>query len=111
LKDIAARWKFQRQIRDSLKDTDPAMAYVKNAPNAELYAIDVSFSALKEKAERDYLNQLPTSFVLKDEEVDRVRAAAANLILESPEFQRLLKDVGARIVEGPATAQPPALTQ
>lgn len=107
LKDIVARWKFQRQLRDSLKDTDPAMAYVKNAPDTELYAIDVSFSALKDKAERAYLNQLSTSFVLTDEEVDRVRAAAAKIILESPEFQRLLNDVGARIVE---SAQPPALT-
>ena len=71
---------------------------MKNAPGAELYAIDVSFAALSDKAERAYLKELPTSFVLKDEEVDRLRAAAGKIIAESPEFQRLLKDVGARLV-------------
>ena len=63
-------------------------------PNAEIYAIDVSFPALKDKAELDYLNQQPTSFVLPPEAVDRLRAAAGTIIMASPEFQRLLKDVG-----------------
>ena len=77
----------------------------RNAPNAQLYAIDVSFAQLKDKAEQAYLNQLPTSFVLTDEEVDRLRAAAGRIILDSPDFQRLLKDVGARIVD-PAAVKP-----
>ena len=58
----------------------------------------------QDKAERDYLNQQPTSFVLPAEAVDRLRAAAGTIILASPEFQRLLKDVGAKVVEG----HPPA---
>jgi NTE family protein len=106
LKDIDARWNALRQMRDSVafaKDKDPTMTYVVQAPKAELYTIDVSFQALKDKSERDYLNQLPTSFVLSDEEVDRLRGAAATIILESPDFQQLLKDEGARIVGRPAT--------
>ena len=109
LKDIAARWKSLRQIRDSAAfatDKDPAVAYVKNAPNADLYVIDVSFSALKDKGERAYLNQLPTTFVLPDEAVDRLRAAAKKLIVESPDFQRVLKDAGARMVPAAAGASP-----
>ncbi len=50
-----------------------------------------------DQAERAYLNEQPTSFVLPPEAVDRLRAAAGKIIVESPEFQRLLKDVGARI--------------
>jgi NTE family protein len=103
LKDIESRWKTLRAIRDSVafvKDKDPAVAYVENAPNADLYVVDVSFAALHDKAERDYLNQLPTSFVLPDEAVDRLRAAAAKLILESPDLRQVLKDAGARIVGG-----------
>ena len=106
LKDIDARWRALRQIRDSVafaKDKDPAMTYVVKAPNAEIYVIDVSFQALKDKSERDYLNQLPTSFVLSDEAVDRLRAAAATIILDSPDFQQLLKDKGARIADRPPT--------
>jgi NTE family protein len=71
---------------------DPALAQLVSVPNIDLYAIDVSFSALKDKAEFDYLNDLPTSFVLRPEAVDRLRAAAGTIISSSPEFKRLLKD-------------------
>ena len=74
---------------------DPAVAAALRVPDAEIYAIDVSFPALKDKAEFEYLNQQPTSFVLPPEAVDRLRAAAGTIILDSPEFKRLLKDVGA----------------
>ena len=99
LKDIGARWNTSRRIRDSAaftKDKDPAIKDIVNAPNAHIYVIDVSFKALKDKSERDYLNQLPTSFVLSDKAVDRLRAAAATIILDSPDFQQVLKDEGAR---------------
>ena len=76
--------------------------------------IDVSFQALKDKSERAYLNQLPTSFVLSDEAVDRLRVAAATIIFDSPYFRQVLKDAGARIVDRPAmgtTAAPSAHPQ
>ena len=66
----------------------------------------MSFAALKDKAEFEYLNELPTSFVLPDEAVDRLRAAAATIIMASPEFQRLLKEVGAKVVTAPMAVQP-----
>jgi NTE family protein len=101
LKDTAARWQALRRIRNSAAyaaNKDPAVAAALRVPDAEVYAIDVSFSGLKDKAELDYLNRQPTSFVLPAEAVDRLRAAAGTIIAASPEFQRLLKDVGARIV-------------
>jgi NTE family protein len=48
-----------------------------------------------------YLNRQPTAFVLPAEAVDRLRAAAKTIILASPEFQRLLKDLGAKMVADP----------
>jgi NTE family protein len=102
LRDIDARWTGLRAIRDSdafTKSKEPNLTNVVNAPNADIYVIDVSFRALKNKAERDYLNQLPTSFVLPGEAVDRLRAAAASAILESPDFREMLKDAGAKIVD------------
>jgi len=53
------------------------------------------------KAELEYLNGLPTSFVLPEAAVDRLGAAAGTIILSSPEFQRLLRDTGARVVTEP----------
>jgi NTE family protein len=51
------------------------------------------FDALKDETERDYLNGQPTSFVLPDEAVDRLRSAARRILGESEEFQRLLRDL------------------
>ena len=102
LRDIDARWTALRQIRDSLAfdaAKDPQMAYVVNAPVADIYTIDVSFQAVKDKSERDFLNQLPTPFALSDEAVDRLRAAAATIIFDSPDLRAALRDAGARIVD------------
>ena len=113
LKDISARWDTMRRIRNlagcSTSKDSPICAAVR-APEAEIYAIDVSFAALPDKAERDYLNQQPTSFVLPAEAVDRLRAAAGTIIQASPEFQRLLKDVGARVIADPSASGAGAAT-
>jgi NTE family protein len=104
LRDVIARWQMMRRVRESPAfdaNKDPEAAKLLRTPNIDLYAIDVSFAALNDEAERDYLNDLPTSFVLPPEAVDRLRAAAATIIRESPDFKRLLKDAGARIVTQP----------
>ncbi len=101
LRDTAARWANLRAMRDSgaiVNSRSEALDEVMTVPDAKIYVIDVSFRALRDKAEFDYLNNLPTSFVLPPEAVDRLRAAAGRIVRESPEFQKLLKDVGARIV-------------
>jgi NTE family protein len=101
LRDMIARWDFVRRMRElGALDVskDPSFAMVVRAPVARLYAIDVSFAQLKDKAELAYLNDLPTSFVLPAEAVDRLRKAAGTVLLQSPDFQRLVKDLGARIV-------------
>jgi len=109
LRDTAARWQTLRRVRDSAAmaaNKDPAVAAALRVPDAEIFAIDVSFPMLKDKAELAYLNQQPTSFVLPDEAVDRLRAAAGTIIMDSPEFQRLLKDLGAKVVAQPSTPKP-----
>jgi hypothetical protein len=102
LRDTAARWATLRRVRDSAamkSNKDPAVAAATRVPDAEIYAIDVSFAALKDENERAYLNRQPTTFVLSAEAVDRLRAAAGTILAASPEFQRLLKDIGAKLVE------------
>ena len=111
LKDISARWATARRLRElaqcATQPDTPVCAAIR-VPDAEIYAIDVSFPRLKDKAEFDYLNQQPTSFVLPAEAVDRLRAAAGTIIAASPEFQRMLKESGLRLVTEPAGAAPPA---
>ena len=111
LRDTAHRWQTLRTVRESpaYKDVkDPAVKAALRVPEAEIYAIDVSFPRLKDNAERDYLNQQPTSFVLPPEAVDRLRAAAGTIMKSSPEFQRLLNDMDAKIVAEPPAAEGPA---
>ncbi|MFO1421079.1 MAG: patatin-like phospholipase family protein [Candidatus Competibacteraceae bacterium] len=109
LRDTAARWKMLRAIRDSgvipeKNKRDPVLAQVERVPNLEVYVIDVSFAEIKDATERAYLNQQPTSFALPPEAVDRLRAAAGRIVLESPDFQRYLKDLGDRVVKTPTPA-------
>ena len=101
LRDIAARWETLRRVKASPAfdaKKDPSVAEAISVPASKVYIIDVSFSALKDESEREYLNQLPTSFVLPADSVDRLRAAAGTALLASPEFRRLLNDVGATLV-------------
>jgi NTE family protein len=98
LKDIIARWQTARSLKMTgafAHGNNPVLARAVDVPDIDLFAIDVSFGAHPDPAERDYLNDMPTSFVLSDEQVDRLRAAAGVAIRESPEFQRLLRDLAA----------------
>ena len=112
LKDISARWESMREVRAMAgcsTNKDSPICTAVRVPQAEIYAIDVSFAALPDAKERAFLNQQPTSFVLTPEAVDRLRAAAGTIIMASPEFQRLLKDVGAQVVADPSTSGGPAV--
>ena len=77
--------------------TDSASSAVDPCADIQFYPVEVDFDAVPDKSERSYLMGLPTSFNLPPEDVDRVRAAAHQVLTHSPEFQRLLQD----LKEGP----------
>jgi NTE family protein len=106
LKDMSDHWENMKLIRNSAAmkaNKDPKVAAAVHGQGAEIFVIDVSFPALKDEAERDYLNQQPTSFVLPDEAIDRLRKAAGQIIMDSPDFHRLLLSVKAGIINQPDT--------
>ena len=86
---------------------DPATDRAIRVPRADIHVIDVSFPRLADQAEVEFLNSLPTTFALPADAVDRLRAAAGEILRTSPDFQRLLKEAGARVVSDGA---PPAGT-
>ncbi len=59
----------------------------------EFYLVQVRFDALDDEVERTFFKRLPTSFVLKPEEVDKLRDAAGRILTGSKDFQRLLQDL------------------
>ena len=58
--------------------------------------IDADFEALHDRAEREALMRIPTSWSLDAATVARIRMAAKTLLAESPSFQQLLRDLRAR---------------
>ena len=63
-------------------------------PKLTLHTMDVSFEAIKDSNERDRFMNMPTSFVLPPDDVDRLREIGARLLRESPDFQELLREWG-----------------
>jgi NTE family protein len=63
-------------------------------PKLAVHALDVSFDNFADPKERAYLMNLPTSFVLPAGDVDRLRAAAGQLLRESQDFQSFLREFG-----------------
>ena len=57
------------------------------------YVVEVKFDALRDETERMYFKRFPTSFKLAPEKVDQLRDVAHRILVESAEFQRLLRDL------------------
>ena len=62
-------------------------------PKLDLHVIDISFDAIPDPEERAYFMNLPTSFVLPAEAVDRLRDAAGRLLREAAGYKPLLDDL------------------
>lgn len=65
----------------------------KDLPRVRFYPVVIGFDAIEDKAEREFFKNLPTTFKLSAETVDRLRAVGAKLLNASPDYQRLLKDL------------------
>ncbi|MBY0399694.1 patatin-like phospholipase family protein [Myxococcota bacterium] len=60
------------------------------------HLIEVDFTKPADPAERLYLNELPTSFRLDDEAVDRLRAAGRESLAADPGFRAFVEALGGR---------------
>jgi NTE family protein len=67
----------------------------KKGHDIDLYPIQIQFADLADPEERRFCESQPTSFVLTSDAVDRLRKAAGVLLRQSPEYQRLLRDLNA----------------
>jgi|APFre7841882724_1041349.scaffolds.fasta_scaffold01321_4 NTE family protein len=98
MKDRTEIYRWRREIlllRARLAGASEAQAEtIVPIPNMVVHTVDVTFEDFPEAKERDYLMNLPTSFVLPPEAVDRLREAAGTLLRGSPDFQALVRDFG-----------------
>lgn len=105
LKDIAQRWANRRKFQVVEKRLAGLSKQAAEAavPQLTFDAIDVSFDAIPDAAERRYFMDLPTTFRLPDEAVDRLRELGGRLLRESKTARQLLDRVNSS-----RTAQPDA---
>ncbi len=58
--------------------------------------VELSFDRVKDPAEREYLDRIPTSFTLSSEQVIRLRRAAHALVEQSPDLKTFLGEAARR---------------
>ncbi len=63
-------------------------------PKITLRVVDVSFGAIGDRKEREYFMNLPTSFVLEPEEVDKLRTVAGKLLRQSARYRAVVQRFG-----------------
>ena len=87
------RSSFERW-RDELRGRRPISnkSGVDSVP--QFYFIDVSLRAIADESERNSFNNIPTALTLDHQTVDRLRAVARKLLLNSPDFKQLVRDLG-----------------
>ena len=63
----------------------------------DFYIVHLNFDSLPDKKEREYFNDIPTTFSLPADQVDRLRDVAGRLLYLNEDFHKLLKDIEGRI--------------
>ncbi len=61
--------------------------------------IDVTFDSIPDPDERAIFMNMPTTFVLPDEDIDRLREIAGRLLRQSAEYEAVVQGLGGRLKE------------
>ena len=61
----------------------------------QAYFIELKLSELPDPADQNFVNSVPTSFTLTDEQVDKMIWAGRALLRNNPDFKRLLEKIAA----------------
>jgi NTE family protein len=85
--------------RDSMERWQRELPPRKDGQRTRTHMVEVAFEYLAGAEDRDYFNNLPTSFKLDDEQVDRLVAVGRQLLRADPEYQSLLGELGATRVD------------
>ena len=93
LEDLIEEWKLRREVAVDTARLSGEPIVANTLPALEFSVIDATFDAVRDPAEREYLLNLPTTLSLSPEAVDRLRAAAAQVLRESMTFGKLVDDL------------------
>jgi len=93
MKDRAAAASWRRELlvaRAQLAGMSREEAEA-SVPDVDTFVLEISFDHIRDPQQRRRFMDLPTSFVLPEEDVDGLREVAGELIRQSAEFQELLR--------------------
>jgi NTE family protein len=92
LRESAKQW--EKEWNEAIPSSEPnAGAASEPSPHVKFYTIEVSFDALRNEAEKDYFENLPTAFNLPRGAAARLRAVAGKLLNQSETYRALLHDL------------------
>ena len=80
--------------RDELRGRRPTPTKADVNSEARFYFIDISLRSIADESERNTFNGIPTALTIDRQTVDRLRAIARKLLLDSPDFKQLVKYLG-----------------
>ena len=86
--ESVARW------REELRAARPA-----DAPEVKFHIIDASLRSISDPRERERFMTIPTTLHLDRQDVDALRALGGRLVTGAPDFQALMRDIGATEAE------------
>lgn len=99
MKDLAEVWKWKRELKIAQAQLagmtkEEAEA---NVQDVSLEVIDVSFDEIPDQEERETFLNLPTSFVLPVEDIDRLREVAGRIMRGSHDYQSVVTKFGGTL--------------
>jgi NTE family protein len=89
-KDVDARKSCETEMKKSCPQAELAGGHLYEI---DFYPIVIGFDAIQDPAERSFFKNLPTSFSLPPETVNKLRNIAGRLLDESAAFQKLKGDL------------------
>ncbi|HLH56751.1 MAG TPA: hypothetical protein VKY92_24410 [Verrucomicrobiae bacterium] len=86
-REVIARLSRERATRMQGDTSEPA--------EISTYTIELHFNELADESDRRFFNSVPTRLQLPAPTVDRLKQMAAAELRRNPEFQKLIRDLGA----------------
>ena len=100
LKQRLARWK-KRRVEVCLEQQGDAVSEstrLAECADIDSYLIEVRFGAVQGSSLREFLFRVPTTLSLPPDVVDQILAAAGELLVRSPDYRRLVRDMNEQVV-------------
>ncbi len=93
--DVAEQLRSSFEVwRDEVRKRRPLPRGAAGESGPQFYFIDVSLQAIADENERNGFQNIPTALTLDPVAVDRLRAVARKLLLDSADFKKLVADLG-----------------